>query len=305
MNKSASKTNIFYKLIAIFSILSILAVCCWLYDGHGMEKITTAYNGNNLIVHFLDVGQADSILIQLPGSKCMLIDAGNDSDSDYIINYLDKLNIGCIDYLIATHPHEDHIGGMDEIIEKYDIGRFLVPDLPDTYTNTKYYQAVLDAAEVKNIIPTSVSSSSGNIIDDGETIVTVIAPYYRALYSDLNNCSVCLRLQYYQTVMLFMGDASQESEADILDYTGINLKADILKIGHHGSKESSSQSFLKKVQPATAVISCGKNNKYGHPHSETLERLKTIGATVYRTDNIGTIVITCDNSGYSVAGYGE
>lgn len=294
--KKFSKNQIITSLL----IIVILAVCCYIYEYKGINKVTSNYDGSNLTVHTLDVGQADSILLQLPHNQTMLIDAGNNNDGEYIIDYLKALNISKIDYLIATHPHEDHIGGMDDVVDELEIGKMYVPVLPSTYDMTRNYQSVLNSAKNKKITPYEIDSSLGNLITDGQLKIDVIAPREEAIYSDLNNYSICLRVQFYDTVMLFMGDAEDISEKDIMNYSNAELDADILKVGHHGSRDSSIQKFLDKVTPKTAIISCGKDNDYGHPHSEAIERFNKMGTKIYRTDEFGTIVITCDNTGYTI-----
>lgn len=241
-----------------------------------------------LKVHFIDVGQADSILVQ-DGSSTMLIDAGNNADSDLIVNYLKQQGVNKIDYLIGTHPHEDHIGGMDVVINTFDIGTVYMPKVT---SNTETFEDVVTAIKNKDMTITSpVPGSSFNLTD---STCTILAPNNNS-YEDLNDYSIVIKLVHGGVSFLLTGDAETVSENEMLA-KGYDVAATVLKIGHHGSNSSTSDTFLKKVNPKYAVISVGKGNDYGHPEAVTLNKLSNAGIKVYRTDESGTIVATSDKT---------
>lgn len=237
----------------------------------------------DLKVHYIDVGQADSILIQ-QGKHSMLIDAGNNDDSTLVRDYIKKQGITTLDYVIGTHPHEDHIGGLDYVINAFNIGSIYMPKKTAT---TKTYKDVLSAIKAKGMGITE--PKVGQTLQLGEAKITILGP--SKIYDDANNCSIVLRLDFGANSFLFTGDAEEIAEKDMIN-ANLNLKADVLKVGHHGSYTSSSSEFLNKVNPQYAVISVGKDNQYGHPHENILNRYKSLGCKIYRTDLNGTIIIT-------------
>lgn len=252
------------------------------------EKI----NGNQptLKVTYMDVGQADSILIQIPNGKNILIDAGNNEDSEMITSYLKKQGVRRLDVVIGTHPHEDHIGSLDNVIQTFEIGQVIMPKVT---TNTQTFKEVLTAIQTKGLkikeAKAGLKLELGSTEAESPQISAEILAPKSSQYEDMNNYSVVLRLIYGQNAFLFTGDAEDVSENELLASTS-SLKADVLKIGHHGSNSSTSQEFLTRVSPKYAVISVGKDNTYGHPTPSTLERLKKSGVEVYRTDELGTII---------------
>jgi competence protein ComEC len=267
------------------------------------EKTNTA--AGQLKVHFIDVGQADSILIQ-NGDKSMLIDAGNNPDGDDVVNYINGLGIKKLDVVVGTHAHEDHIGGMDTVIKSFDIGQIIMPKAGNT---TKTFEDVLTAIADKGLKITS--PVPGTEIKLNSAIGKIVAPN-GSDYKDLNDSSVAIKLTFGENSFMLMGDAEAVSEKEILA-KGFDIKADLLKIGHHGSSSSTTQEFLNAVNPKYAVISVAKGNDYEHPHKPTMDKLKAKGIKVYRTDELGTIVATSDGksiafntkeASYSYAGLG-
>lgn len=240
-------------------------------------------------VHFLDVGQGDCAFIELGNGQTMLIDAGNNENGNEIVDYIEKLQYSNIDYVVATHPHEDHIGGMTEIIENFDIDIFYMPWAVSTsYT----YENMIDTLSEKRV-EVHKAELGRTILSSGPIEITVLSPDEDMVYSDLNDASAVVRLQYGETVFLFTGDAGEMIEEDLCDF---NIDSDVLKVGHHGSETSSSEAFIQKVSPEIAVISCGENNSYGHPDEITLDTLKKYAADIYRTDESGTIIVTVDQN---------
>lgn len=281
------------KVLAAAVIICLFMLSSCSFENAGQNQ----YNDNGedtkkesglLYVHFIDVGQADSILIQTPSGKVMMIDAGNNNDGDYLIKYLKKQGISKIDVLVGTHPHEDHIGSMDSIIEEFEIGSLYMPKVT---ANTKTFSDVLQAAKAKKL---SINTAKNGVaIDLGSQIdVKMLAPVENK-YEDLNNYSAVIKLTYGKTSFLFAGDAEKLSEEQMLN-TSEDLRATVLKAGHHGSSSSSCDDFLDAVNPLYAVISVGADNEYGHPSKSTLNRFKKRGITALRTDEMGDIVLTSD-----------
>lgn len=249
-------------------------------------------NSDTLKVYITDVGQADSILIR-DGNYNMLIDAGNNSDGEKLVKYYKELGITSFKYVFASHPHEDHIGGMDDIINNFDIENFYMPDKLST---TKTFEDMLDALERRNlkyIVPKVNDKLSLN-----NSNIDVI--YVGSDESDINDSSIVLKLNYFSNSFLFTGDLGSNKEKEILN-SGANIKADVLKVGHHGSSYSTASLFLDKVNPSFAAISVGKNNIYKHPASSTLEKLNKRGIKVYRTDLDGTILFESNGKDISVS----
>ncbi len=240
-----------------------------------------------LKVHFINVGQADSILIQ-QNDKTMLIDAGNNNDEKVIGDYLKSQGVSYIDYLIGTHPHEDHIGAMDYVINSFKVGKIY---MPKKTTTTKTYKDVITAISNKNLKITV--PKVGESFKLGEATVTILSPAKE--YENINDNSIVLKVQYGSNTFLFTGDAEATAEMDMVK-AKMNLTADVLKLGHHGSKTSSVPNFLNVVKPTYAVMSVGKNNNYGHPDASVMDRLKTSNIKLYRTDEQGTIVAISDGN---------
>lgn len=241
-----------------------------------------------LKVHFIDVGQADSILIENK-DEYMLIDAGNNADSDLVVNYIKENNIKSLKYVIGTHPHEDHIGGLDKVIDNFNIGTLYMPKVTAT---TKTFKDVVASAKSKKLNFTV--PRVGEKFTLGDSTCTIFAPNSES-YEDMNDCSIVIKLEYGDTSFLFTGDAEEASEKEMINKE-FNLKSTVLKLGHHGSHTSTSEEFLNKVNPTYGVITVGQDNDYGHPRQNVMDRLKNKGIKVYRTDEQGTIIATSNGA---------
>ena len=295
------------KNINIFRI--IIGICILLYIVFGTEflnniKESTASVSNisktevtnkksevdgNLNVYFINVGQADSILITNKDHN-MLIDAGNNEDGKKLVSYFKNLGITSFDYVVGTHPHEDHIGGMDDIINNFDINMYLMPEKVST---SKTFEDVLDALLNKKL--TYVTPMQDDILHLGDAVLEVI--HVGSDNNDANDSSIILKLIYGNNTFLFTGDATGNVEKQILNE---DIKSDVLKIGHHGSSYSSTDEFLDVVAPKYAIIQVGENNIYNHPNQVTIDKLNKRNIKVYRTDLDGTIIFTSDGENITV-----
>lgn len=272
-----------------------------MYDEYGNAILTNIKDSNNetetsvkeekdkLKIYYIDVGQADSILIQNE-NEFMLIDAGNNNDGPLLVKYFQSLNIKDFKYVVGTHPHEDHIGGLDDIITNFNIGTIYIPD---AITTTKTFEDLLNSIEKKNMTFTVPKTDS--TFNLGKANVKVI--YTGTDTKDLNNTSIVLKLTFGNTNYLFTGDATNTTEKKILNK---DISADVLKVGHHGSNYSSTDNFLKKVNPKYAIISVGKNNIYSHPATKTITKLNKLNIKIYRTDELGTIILTSDGKNIDI-----
>lgn len=278
MNKKKKVLSLFLTLIII--VLNIV----------GCQPVNNNLDLNDvMIVHYIDVGQGDSILIQV-NDKNLLIDAGSGSSEDDVVNYLNKNNIKKLDYVLATHPHEDHIGGMDEVIENFEVGEFYSPKVA---ANTKTFKNMINELNKKNLKIKIVAEGMSDEFNLGEGAEVEVYTPMKGLYGELNNYSPIMKVSYGETSFLFTGDAEREAELEAISSVE-NLKSDVLKVGHHGSSLSTTEKFLEKVDPEVGVISVGEGNKYNHPTDETLSRLNDKSIKTYRTDIDGTVVIKSD-----------
>jgi beta-lactamase superfamily II metal-dependent hydrolase len=248
-----------------------------------------------LQVHFIDVGNADCVLIR-QGDCNVLIDAGERGDGEKILGYLSNRGVSKLDLVIATHPHADHIGAMTEVIENIPISRFVMSFMPESATPTSStYLDMLSALDAKKI-PVD-EATPGTQYSIGTARLTVLAPLAES--EEANNVSVVTRLTFGDRSFLFMGDAETTVERDLLS-SGRPLTADVIKVGHHGSDSSSSQAFLSAVKPSIVMIPCGAGNSYGHPHAAALLRMEKTGAKIYRADIHGDVCIVSDGDSLTV-----
>lgn len=284
------------------AVLLVLAAAGWFLNTRPQEApapqaatssvSASAASSTQAMIYYLDVGQGDSELIRLPGGENVLIDTGTGETADKLVSLLQELGVKRVDHLIATHPHEDHIGGMESVVRKIPVGKIYMPKVADKQIpTTRTYEGLIDAISDKKLKITQAKAGM-TIPLSGQAKLELLAPN-GTRYDDLNNYSVVAKLTYGQKTFLFTGDAEKLSEKEMLN-KNYDLKCDVLKCGHHGSSSSTSAAFLKAVSPQFAVISCGLNNDYGHPNKEVLSRLQKAGVKVYRTDLQGTILARCD-----------
>lgn len=294
------------KYFTLFLI--IVAVCAFVMmkagiipDVIGTDE--TTYFGasgeytDTLEVHYIDVGQGDCTLIKC-GGETMLIDAGENGHEDDVISYLRAESIGKLDYIVCTHQHSDHMGGLPETIDEFGAKTIIMPRLTEKQTPTnKTYKAFITS--VKNSGASVKAAVPGDKYTLGGAEFEILGPVTDDAES-LNNMSAVIMLKYGEKKFLFMGDAEKEEELEILD-TGRSVDCDVLKVGHHCSKTSSCEDFLAAATPEVCVIHCGADNDYGHPHKQPLERIKKYTSEIYRTDICGDILVVCDGRELSIS----
>ena len=291
MRRSKRRRRNFYihRLLLIIIIITYMIFAEQINNSFGLTeekadelktKEVTKLN-DKLKIYYFNVGQADAILID-SNNEYMIIDGGNNNDGPLLVKYFQDLGIKDIKYVIGTHAHEDHIGGLDDIITNFNINTIYIPD---AFTTTKTFEDLLDSIAKKNM--TYKIPKIDKTLELGSANFKII--YTGTNTKDLNSTSIILKLTYGNTSFLFTGDAPTTIEKQILDK---DIKADVLKVAHHGSKYSSSAHFLKAVNPKYAIISCGQDNNYDHPHSITLNKLEKMNVKIYRTDKSGTIIAT-------------
>ena len=238
-------------------------------------------------VHFIDVGQGESILVQ-SRQHSILIDAGLPAVGSNIVAYLERLGINSLDYVIVTHPHSDHIGGMPAVLDRFSINNFWMPNV---IHETTAFERLLEALERNHIYITTVEA--GARINAGIINMIVVSPHEGVIHTNLNDYSIVLYMSHGNISFLFTGDAEAPAEMQMIAGE-LPIKANVLNIGHHGSRTSTTEAFLDAVRPQVAVISLGANNQFGHPHRYVIERLIERDIKILRTDELGTIVIATD-----------
>lgn len=280
-------------LCILISALMIFCTCSC--SKAPQTDFDSALSDPQLSVWFLDVGQGDSILIGCE-NEYMLVDAGTNESGKNVADFLKSQGVKSLKYAVGTHPHADHIGGLDDVLDSVKTANLIMPDVT---ADTAVFSDVLDSAERQNLSVTV--PGLGDKFSVGEAEITLLSDTDKNYGDELNNYSLVLKLVYKGFSLVLTGDAETEAEEDILK-SGQDISADVLKLGHHGSRTSTSNSFLNAVSPKSAVISCGKDNDYGHPHFETLEKLEKNRIEVYRTDLSGTLLLTYDGeNGFKIS----
>lgn len=275
----------------IIIILLLILFFSWKYILNTNNNLN-----NNLIIHYIDVGQGDCILIQV-NNKNLLIDSGPSTSRKSLLKYLNKIGVKKFDYIIATHPHEDHIGNMDTIIKRFDVENFYAPKAT---TPSITFENMISALVDKNLKINILKKESKNINLGKNTSIQIFSPEENMASDNLNNYSPIIKINFLDTSFLFTGDAEMSIEQQVLSENP-DLKCDILKVGHHGSSTSTSSKFLTSANPSIAIISVGKNNTYGHPSLETLDLLDSMNIRTIRTDILGTIVINSDGKNINIS----
>lgn len=272
--------------------MTLLCACSAPVSSDNDVTVPVQAQSGELAVHFIDVGQGDSEFVELPSGETMLIDAGEREYGNTVSDYISALGYSEITYLVATHPHSDHIGGLPQIFDDFDV---LNVYMPDAESSSAIYGEFLDKVDQEGCSVTKAAESVSVIDTDGLSAYFV-APCSTG-YDSLNDYSAVLKLTYGSNSFLFMGDAEETSENEIT----ADVSADVIKVGHHGSDTSSSQQFVDRVSPQYAVIEVGEGNSYGHPNSETVTRWQNTGAQVLRTDELGNIVIVSNGTDITVS----
>ena len=257
-----------------------------------IETVMQTSGGRVLLVHYIDVGQADSAFIELPDGKTMLIDAGNKGNGSSVVSYIKNLGYSAIDYLVATHPHEDHIGGMATVINSFNIGQIYMPKVAST---TQAFEGLLTTIQDKGY---SINTAQAGVqIAPG---INILSPSVGSDYGDeLNDWSAVISIVYGSNTFLFMGDAGTDPESSF------TIDADVVKISHHGSRTAYSSSLYSKLSPAIAIIDVGSDNSYGLTDEEVIQGLTDVGAIIYRTDTNGTIVVESNGSTVTTKSIGK
>ena len=279
----------YFKKFLIFLFIVFIALIAKYYGDFSFASYTD-FEGK-LVVNFIDVGQGDSILMEFPNGKNMLIDAGESYENDTVQSFIRQRGFSSLDYVIGTHPHTDHIGGLESIILNYNVGEIYLPKVVHT---SKTYENLLTAISERGYKVNNAKAGT-LIIDEDGLLVKILSPIHEE-YSELNNYSVVIKVIFENTSFLFMGDAEKVVENEILS----EVSADVVKVGHHGSDTSSSSDFVESVGAKYAVIMSGVDNQYDLPSDEVVSRWENSGAKVYNTSVNGNIVMVSDGNNISV-----
>lgn len=290
MRKHKGNKKAQFLTIIIFGIIAIFSV----YFGKDIVSTDIGTPTGVIEISYLDVGQGDAAYIKVNDFD-ILIDAGPKSDSDKLMKQLEEKNIDDFEIVIATHPHEDHIGGMTKVFEKYDVESFYMPKVTNT---TKTFENMIKAVSNEGL--TAKVIKEGTSFDLGEGCrIDVYSPMQES-YDNFNDYSPIMKLTYGNKSFIFTGDAEKTVEKEVVEKYSKELKADVIKFGHHGSSTSSTKEFIEAISPKYGIISCGLDNSYGHPHRETLSIIDEMGIETYRTDKQGQITITSDGNNIEI-----
>jgi len=288
------------KLISLISLLCLLLCGCeygYVFQTQPPATTAPASGEADLLVHFIDVGQADCILIEC-GGEFLLIDGGNREDGQLVVSYLQQQGVEILNTVICTHAHEDHVGGLPAVLAVYPTQTVLCPT--KTYSSSVFddFLYYVDQQGLEVEIP-----APGDVVNVGDATVTILGPVKS--YAEPNDTSIVCRLSYGEASFLFTGDMEVAAENDMLDYWEgrVDWNVDVLKVGHHGSNTSSGYRFLNELNAAYGVISVGKDNDYGHPHEEPMSRFRQAGMTIFRTDKMGTVIASSDGGDVSFVWY--
>lgn len=294
MNDKRRKSVVSAVIVIIAAVVVFISN---LNDSKTVGKSGALSNDESRImtVSFIDVKQGDCELIRFPDGRFMLIDSGENYYCDSVEKKLESSGCDKIDFLVITHPHTDHMGGMSSIISDFDIGEIY---MPYAVTDTRAYENLLESINDKGLMVNTAKAGEKISISD-EILCEFLAPVSKS-YDELNNYSAVLKVSYNDSSFLFTGDAEELSENEMLERSYSELDCDVLKVGHHGSKYSSGNAFLDAVSPDYAVIECGLDNTYGHPHKETIDKLEKRNVDIYRTDLNGTVEFYTDGDAFEV-----
>lgn len=291
MEKIMGKNKVYY--LTFFAIIFfICSIFIKNVSANNTENVSTIDVNKDLEVHYIDVGQGDSILIKFK-DEAMLIDAGENSQSKKVVNFLRDHNVKSLKYVVATHPHSDHIGGLSDVIYAFETENIIIPKVT---TTTKTFENLIKSIKDNNV--NVIEPIKGNKYNLGDATFTILAPIDKE-YENLNNYSVVLRMLYKNASFMFTGDIETLVEEQILEnFDG--LETTVLKVSHHGSKTSSSEAFINAVSPKVCVIEVGKNNTYNHPSEGIINRLKKYTEYIFRTDENSDISVYTDGDTINV-----
>ncbi len=292
--KIRSKTTLIVTAVVILIYLAMTVYTD--YKNFAKAREAMSVTDGLFSAHFIDVGQGDATLICSPGGEHMLIDCGTTDSSEYLVKYLKDMGVDSLEYLIITHPHEDHYGGAPAVIDTFPVENFMIhEDFAEIYPYDIYIDELSDNEDTE-IIYAEVKDK----FEFADCAAFMILSPKEADYDDYNNSSMSLKLVFGSTSFLFTGDAESRLEKEMLS-GGYNLDSDVFQAGHHGSSTSNKKSFVNAVSPEYAVISCGEDNRYGHPHKESLEVFEKCGAEILRTDEMSDIVLLSDGTAVGFA----
>lgn len=274
-------------------IISGILILSWIFTVF-FSNDALGNTNDDLKVYYLDVGQGDAMYIKI-NDYDILIDAGPRSNVEHLMKQLEKKNIDDFEIVIATHPHEDHIGGMTEVFDRYKVKEFYMPPVVHT---TETFRSMLNAIVKEGIKAKPIKEGTHFDLGDNATI-DVYSPI-ESVYEDLNDYSTIMKLTYGDVKLIFAGDAESYAERAVVKKHSKELKGDVLKFAHHGSRTSSTDEFIKAVSPKYGIICCGENNNYGHPHKETKDIISKYDIDTFRTDKHGEIELTSDGKNISI-----